>query len=171
MKSVLVSKPAKAELCESQSGAETMPAFAFGQPSASPVCDLPAETNHSGRRTILEEDVQALPDKQVVVEHDETEREREHIVASPDLEKLANSPLFAQQHPLALSSRDCMEARNPASRPWTVKSGDAAGYGGQMNRWMEGWMDGRLSRDGHCSPDPASAPSRGHLESSPTLCD
>ena len=47
-----------------------------------------------GRRTILDQDVEALLDEQVIVEHDETEREREHIVACPDFEEFANPPLF-----------------------------------------------------------------------------
>lgn len=70
-----------------------------------------------GGRTILNQDVEALLDEQVVVEHDEAEREREHIVAGPDFEELANPALFDV---LARSSRRrlcCMAARNPASQP------------------------------------------------------
>lgn len=44
-------------------------------------------------RTILDQDVQALLDEEVDVEHDEPERERKHVVACPDLEELAHASL------------------------------------------------------------------------------
>lgn len=43
--------------------------------------------------TILDQDVQALLDEQVVIENNKTEREREHVVTCPDFEKFANGSL------------------------------------------------------------------------------
>jgi len=45
----------------------------------------------------LDENAEALLDEQFGVEHNETERERQHIVARPDLEKLADPLLFIWQ--------------------------------------------------------------------------
>lgn len=89
MKSVLVRRPAKVDVFESHSGAETMP---IQQPS------VPRSTRHRGQddggyHTVLHEDVHASSDEEVVVEHDESEGERQDIVAGSDLEKLANGRL------------------------------------------------------------------------------
>jgi len=48
-------------------------------------------------RTILYENAEALLYEQFGVEHNETEREGQHIVACPDLEKLADPLLFIWQ--------------------------------------------------------------------------
>lgn len=45
------------------------------------------------RHTVLDQDVEALLDEQVVVENNEAEGQREDVVAAADLEKLANIPL------------------------------------------------------------------------------
>ena len=82
------------------------------------------------RRTILDQDIQTLLDKEVVVEHDETEGKREHIVAGPDFQELADSPLIDK-----LATRLCKEDRNPAGRrqlpasrmPHIQRSGGGAG--------------------------------------------
>jgi hypothetical protein len=42
----------------------------------------------------LNEDVQALLDEEVVVEHHKTEGQGEHIIAGSDLEELADPPLL-----------------------------------------------------------------------------
>ena len=104
MKSVLVSRPANVEFCESQSGTETMPAaltsvivstlFGVLRDSA-PAMPL--------GHTILDKDVEALPYQQVVVEHDQAERQRKDVVARPDLEELADPSLRHNCQPLQIS--------------------------------------------------------------------
>ena len=54
----------------------------------------PAQPRGSlGSRTILNEDVKALSDEEVVIEHNQAKGERQHIVACPDLQELADGPL------------------------------------------------------------------------------
>lgn len=80
----MVSRPAKVDVLESHSGAETMPVWL--------VSDCSWEL--AAQRTILDEDVQALLDEQGGVEDDQTEAERQDVVAGPDLEKGADGLLF-----------------------------------------------------------------------------
>lgn len=47
------------------------------------------------KRTILHQNVQTGSDKEVIVEHDESEGKRQDIVTSPDLEEFAYGRLEA----------------------------------------------------------------------------
>ena len=47
----------------------------------------------AGERTVLDHDVEALLDEEVIVEHNEAKGKREDIVAAADLEEVANISL------------------------------------------------------------------------------
>jgi len=64
-------------------------------PSAAPERDRPEDLEQC-HPTVLDQDIQALLDEQVVVENDQAERKRKYVVASSDLKELADTPLFAQ---------------------------------------------------------------------------
>lgn len=88
-----------------------------------------------GSRTILNEDVQALLDEEVVVEDDQSERERQHVVAGSDLQKLADSPLHAQSVLGSASQPQCPGkpvtiGSYPA--PWSAQARRVAGTEGSL---------------------------------------
>lgn len=87
------------------------------------------------RLTILDQDIQALLDEEVVVEDNEPEREREDVVAGSDLEEFADASLSSLWLAPAVLPRRAVRRRD-------------------------------LSL-----PNPASAPYRGDLLTSPSLCD
>jgi len=94
-------------------------------------------------RTILDQYVQALLDKQVVVQHDETEREREDIVAGADLEKLANGSLHAGDDK-RLVSYSMVRVSSCMARP---EPHITAQGGGPLAGWSRVHGTGTISRD------------------------
>ena len=92
IKSVLVKRPAKDEFRESHRGADTISTIAVSCIRSQP--RRKAGSGHEWRRTILYQDVEALFDEEVVVEDDQSEGQREHIVAGSDFEEFANRSLM-----------------------------------------------------------------------------
>lgn len=85
IKSVLVKRPAKVDVDESHNGADTI---AMQHPSV-----FSSRRHKCGRnsrnRTVLHQDVQAGSNGEVIVEHDESEGQRQDIVAGSNFEELA----------------------------------------------------------------------------------
>jgi hypothetical protein len=98
-----------------------------------------------GQHTILNQNVEALLDEKVVIEHDETEGEREHIIAGPDLEELANPPLCCLIDGLAGTA---LQGR-PAEPRIAALAVCWMGKPNSLSQDAAGDHDGRLSRDGH----------------------
>ena len=73
-----MSRPAKVEVLESHSGADTMPGWLLGDP-----CGGTGGEVH----TALDEDVQTLLNEQSGVQDYESVAERQHIVRGADFEK------------------------------------------------------------------------------------
>lgn len=80
-----MSRPAKVELFESHSGAETMPATVMLD-----LCNL---RSCCEPHTVLIQDIEALLDEQRRVEHDQAVADGQHIIARAGPEEGANCPL------------------------------------------------------------------------------
>lgn len=114
IKSVLVRRPAKVEVFESQSGADTI---AIQHPlvswSTTHVCE-----QHNGRgRTILHQNVQTGSDEEIIVEHDESKGERQDIVAGTNPKKFAYGRLEAVRygpHIVLVHLSSLVASSNPA---------------------------------------------------------
>lgn len=115
MKSVLVSRPANVDVVESHSGADTIAVQRLSASAKSAHRFASRCRDH----TVLHQDVQAGSKGKVIVEHDESEGERQDIVAGSNFEELAYGrleaptvrylPLGLFWYPFALSSNPAFD--------------------------------------------------------------